>query len=103
MGLLKFLGFSIPFAVALDLAKDPPYDARPNGGRCCLCKRWRGEVYRRGDGQNICRDDLADIVRTSGPRRVTSPRPLGQWPLEKVAESPGELAGDLSWWDARLG
>lgn len=100
MGLLKFLGFSIPFAVALDLSKDPPYDARPSGGRCRLCKRWKAEVYRRGDGENVCRDDLVDIVRRSGPRRITTPRPLGTtWPLEKVAETPDQLVGDLSWWD----
>lgn len=96
-GFLTWLGFRLPLALALDLSKDPDYDARPTHGVCRLCKRQSKEVYIRADGEAVCRDDLADIVRRSGPRRITTPRPLSTtWPLEQVRDR-----NDGQWVDLR--
>lgn len=103
-GFLTWLGFRLPLALALDISKEPGYDARPTGGRCRLCRRHCAEVYRRGDGEVVCRDDVVDIVRTSGPRRITKPRPLDQWPLEVVREpTDGKYVNLGPEWDRWLG
>lgn len=104
MGFLKFLGFSIPLPIALDLNKEPGYDARPSGGRCCLCKRVYVETYKLTRDERICVGCVSDITRRAGPRRITSPRPVGDWPLEQVREpGDGKYVGLDPWWDTQLG
>jgi hypothetical protein len=104
VGILRFLGFSIPLAVALDLNKTPDYDARPMGGRCSLCKRAYAETYKLTRDERICVGCVTDIVRRSGPRRITTPRPVGDWPFEMVRDpADGKYVELDPWWDKQLG
>ena len=103
MGFMFFLGFAIPFAVALDRNKEGPRDAMPSRGLCCLCKRQKEETYAIGVGQRVCVDDVVGVVHRSGARRIRSqPRPIGEWPLEKVADLPSKLEPLDPWWDRQL-
>jgi hypothetical protein len=100
VGWLKFLGFAIPFAVAFDNNASPPRDALPSRGRCSLCKRMKDETYILGSGERACADDVRDVARRSmALRSRTAPRPVGEWPLEKVADTEAQLVPIDPRWD----
>lgn len=103
MGFMFFLGFAIPFAVALDRNKEGPRDAMPSRGLCCLCKRVKDDTYVRGFADRICADDLTGVVHRSGARRIhAQPRSVGAWPPEKVADHPTQLEPLDPWWDRQF-
>ena len=102
-GFLYFLGFALPFAIALDLTKDGPRDSFPSRGLCCLCKRWKEDTYLRGYNERVCSDDVVGVVHRSGARRIlAAPRPLEQWPLERVAEKSRDAIPLDPWWDRQF-
>lgn len=99
MGYMMFLGFAIPFAIAFP--QTPQRDAQPSPGRCCLCKRVAEETWALGNGDRVCVNDVADIVRRSGARRVLAPRrSIDPLPVEIVA-SPPTIELD-PWWDRQV-
>lgn len=101
--MMLFLGFVIPFAVALDLNREPPRDGMPQPGRCSLCKRQKEDTYRLTSEERVCADDIAGIIHRSGARRVRSAsRPIGEWPLEKIAEHEAQLTPLDPWWNTQL-
>lgn len=103
MGFMYFLGFAVPFSVALDHNKAGPPDARPSRGLCCLCKRVKDDTYVMGFADRVCADDVADVVHRSGARRIRSPRrPVGEWPPERVAEHQRDLEPLDPWWDRQV-
>jgi hypothetical protein len=103
VGLLRYLGFAIPFAVALDRKTDPTRDATPTPGRCSFCKRQKEDTFRLTSEERVCADDIASVVHRSGARRILSqPRSVGEWPLEKVAERPQDQVPLDPWWDRQL-
>lgn len=102
-GYMFFLGFAIPFAVALDVSKEGPRDAMPSRGLCCLCKRYKEDTYIMGPSDRVCADDIAGVVHRSGARRIRSqPRSVGDWPLEKVATHLDVREPLDPWWDRQV-
>lgn len=99
-----FLGFAIPFAVALDRSQNGPRDAWPSRGLCCLCRRYKDDTYLMGFANRVCADDVAGIVHRSGARRIRpQPRDVGgTWPLEKVADRASDLEPLDPWWDRQI-
>lgn len=101
--MIYYLGFRIPFAIALDRNATPPRDATPSPGRCSFCKRQKEDTYRLTSSERVCADDIAAIVHRSGARRVLAQRrSVGDWPLEKVAEKEGDRVPLDPWWDRQL-
>lgn len=99
-----FLGFAVPFAVALDQSKTPPRDSFPTRGRCSLCKRLKDDTYRLTSEERVCADDVRDIVHRSGASRIRAqPRPVNEpWPLEAPAERKEDLVPLDPMWDRQF-
>jgi hypothetical protein len=99
---MYYLGFAIPFAVALDRNATPPRDAAPTPGRCSFCKRQKEDTYRLTSEERVCADDIAAIVHRSGARRVRSQPRSVDWPAEAVASDKGSLIPLDPWWERQL-
>ena len=102
-GFVVYLGFAIPFAIALSFEPTPPRDSMPMRGRCSLCKRLKEDTYRLTSEERVCADDIAGIVHRSGARRVKAqPRAVEEWPLERVAERGQPKVPLDPWWDRQF-
>ena len=100
-GFLKYLGFAIPLALALDpIGGDPAKPLRdrlPGMGTCVLCKRQRAVTYQRGDGQRVCAEDIRDTLNSKAVRRTPAQRrPIGP-SNETVIDKPIDEFSARQW------
>lgn len=107
-GFLKYLGFALPLAIAIDGIgsdpKNPPRDRLPGKGLCSFCKRERAVSYALGMFERMCKVCLDDTLRVRFKRGSNRRRLLPEHPLEAVVENPDdEFARRRVQWDRWLG